>query len=188
MTENLRIPNLVFRGFQIALCLANWALAITYFVLTYSYYAPPVLWVQMCGIGPLTLIWLFYIMIEPRRAPKKTNAIATLVCEIIVNALWLLFFLWPTVVNIRRCYSCYGVNPLFFGLGIAAWISFIVTTSLVIASAVPLYKKGVLKQAQARVGGTLYLPEEVEEVEVEQVAEVVEVEVESKQIDSTNDN
>lgn len=170
MTENLRIPNLLFRGFQIGLCLANWALAIVYFVLTYSEYVRPVVWVQLFGIAPLTLTWLFYIMIEPHRAPKKTNAKTTIVCELIVNALWLLFFLWPTVIS-------YGIDPMFLGFGVAAWVTFIVTTSFILASAWPFYRKGVLHQAKVRVGGTIYLPEEATEtVEIEEMPEVEEEE------------
>lgn len=166
---------LITRVFQICLCLASWILTFVYTpAIVYGKHVVST-WFQCCGIGPLTVLWLIYINAEPRRVPERTSAVATIICDLFINALWLVFWLWPVIENAGKpCFPYYEDSyyfsrgkyclrrtddPVVLGLAVPAWASFVITSGLIIYSAWPFYKKGLLKQCQVRVGGMVYHPE-----------------------------
>ncbi|KAG5354983.1 hypothetical protein CJU89_6797 [Yarrowia sp. B02] len=188
----ITIANYIARGFQLSLVLTLCVYS-PIMVVAHRYYesANTVEWFTVIGVFTfVTIVWWFYIIVEPSRKHPKTHPIATIVCEVLVLMLWVATLAWRAA-SPRKSYECREKFKTCrvrdwaeIGIIVGCVVSFAVSATLIVMSAVPLAKSQRFKDAQSRVGGVFFDPqaeESLPRLSVPRVHEVARVQEVNKQ-------
>ncbi|KAG5368653.1 hypothetical protein CJU90_0869 [Yarrowia sp. C11] len=169
-SETIPRYTVLTRYVQTGLTLLSWCLAISAVALTDSrfYWSTDAYGI---AVGIFSFIWLAYVMFVTARYPKYANGMAMVVGEVLMNIFWFTSFIasagqrgpercgysgwnnswysnWSSSCKVAKCYIAFAA---------ITWLFFIFSTTFVIMSAMPYFKKGAdaVVNAPVLVGGTL---------------------------------